>query len=113
MHIENVKQILTSLRSTRYLTQKTYRFNCTNAPRPFYNFLIMLEGEARFQLNEQECITAQKGDLIWIPKRSTYFVDWMGSPTSWYVIHFDFSFPDGLPCVPALCGRISPAWAQR
>lgn len=92
MHAENIKQIITSLRSTLYLTQKNYSDNYTHTPRPFYNFLIMLEGEARFQINEQKCVVAHKGDLIWIPKRSTFFVDWIGSPASWYVLHFDFSF---------------------
>lgn len=93
MYIENVKQIITSLRSTRYFTETNYSDNFTNVPRPFYNFLIMLSGEARFYIGNEKCIIARKGDLIWIPKRSTFFVEWIGSPACWHIVHFDFSFP--------------------
>lgn len=92
MHVENVKQIIPYLRSTRYITQKNYSDNFNTVPRPFYNFFIMLEGEAHFYLSDKKVLIANAGDVIWIPKRSTFFVEWLGEPASWHVLHFDFSF---------------------
>lgn len=92
MQVENIKQIITYLRSTRYISQKTYSDDFSNVPRPFYNFLIMIEGEAHFYINDQKKIVAKGGDLIWLPKGSTFYVEWIGSPASWHVLHFDFSF---------------------
>lgn len=91
MKTENVKQIITSLRSTLYVSQKTYSNNFTNSPRPFYNFLLMLEGEAHFLIAHDKSILVKAGDLIWLPKGSTFHVEWRGTPASWHVIHFDFS----------------------
>lgn len=90
MRAENVKQIITSLRSTLYTSEKTYSDDYSNTPRPFYNFLIMLEGTACFQLSAEKSILAQAGDIIWLPKGSTFFVEWRRS-ARWHVVHFDFS----------------------
>ena len=92
MNAENVKQIISYLRSTHYFSSKTYSDNYLNSPRLFYNFLLMLEGEARFQINSENVIVLKRGELIWLPKGSTFFVEWIGSSASWYVLHFDFSF---------------------
>lgn len=51
----------------------------------------MLEGEAYFQIFPEKSILIKPGDLIWIPKGSTFRVEWRGTPASWYAIHFDFS----------------------
>lgn len=91
MKTENVKQIITALRSTLYVTQKNYSDNFTNCPRPFYNFLLMLEGEACFRISPDKSILIKSGNLIWIPKGSTFHVEWRGMPARWYAIHFDFS----------------------
>ena len=92
MKIENVKQIITSLRSTLYTSNKTYSDNYYHSPRPFYNFLIMIEGTALFQVTPEKSILAESGDIIWLPKGSTFHVEWRGTPASWHVVHFDLSF---------------------
>ena len=92
MKTENIKQIITYLRSTLYVSKKTYYDDFSNYPRPFYNFLIMLEGEAFFRISPEKTITAKSSDIIWLPKGSTFYVEWRGSNASWYVIHFDFSY---------------------
>ena len=92
MKSENVKQIITSLRSTLYTSNKTYSDNYYNSPRPFYNFLIMIEGTAHFQVSPEKEILAEPGDIIWLPKGSTFHVEWRGSCASWHVLHFDLSF---------------------
>lgn len=91
MKEENVKQIITSLRSTLYTSDKTYSDDFSHTPRPFYNFLIMLEGSAYFQIAPEKSILAEAGDVIWLPKGSTFHVEWRGTPVSWHVVHFDLS----------------------
>lgn len=91
MKPENVKQIITSLRSTLYISNKTYSDNYSNTPRPFYNFLIMLEGSAYFQISPEKSILAKAGEVIWLPKGSTFHVEWRGANASWHVVHFDLS----------------------
>ena len=92
MKIENINQIVTYLRSTLYVSKKTYIDDFSNYPRPFYNFLLMLEGEAFFKISSEKTISAKPGDIIWLPKGSTFYVEWRGSNASWHVIHFDFSY---------------------
>ena len=91
MKAENVKQIITSLRSTLYTSNKTYSDDYSNTPRPFYNFLIMIEGAAYFQISPEKSILAEAGDIIWLPKGSTFHVEWRGTHASWHVVHFDLS----------------------
>lgn len=84
------------MRSTLYTSRKNYNDDFTSYPRPFYNFLLMLEGEAEFKISAGKSITVKSGELIWIPKGSTFFARWRVSESGiarWYAIHFDFSSP--------------------
>lgn len=87
---ENIKQIITFMRSAEYVYQKTYYNDYTHAPRPTYNFLIMREGGADIVLNGS-VFTIEKNDVVWIPKGANYSVEWKGSPVLFSVLHFDFS----------------------
>ena len=87
---ENIKQIITFLRSAEYIYQETYYNDYSNNPRPTYNFLIMLEGEANLTQNGKP-FHIRKGEVVWIPKRSLYSVEWKGSPVLFSVLHFDFA----------------------
>ncbi len=90
MTIENIKQIISFLRSAEYVYHKNYYNDYTNAPRPTYNFLIMREGGADLVIDGAK-FEIKKNDVIWIPKNSKYSVEWKGSPVLFSVLHFDFS----------------------
>ena len=87
---ENITQIISFLRSCDYVYENKYSNDYTNAPRPTYNFLIMNEGRADLTIGDQN-FKFEKNDVVWIPKNSSYSVQWTGSPVSFSVLHFDFS----------------------
>ena len=90
MTTENIKQIITFLKSAEYVYKKTYYNDYTNTPRPTYNFLIMQEGCANIVIDGED-FKIEKHDVVWIPKNSKYSVEWKGSPVLFSVLHFDFS----------------------
>lgn len=97
MKLDNIKQIITFMRTAEYSYERVHYNDYTRAPLPTYNFLIMCEGEAVFTLNElgeNPVVTFKKGDVVFVPKNVTHAVHWMGqagAPVRFIVLHFDFA----------------------
>lgn len=86
----NVKEILSLLLSVNYTYNKNEEFNYSNEPRPCHNFAFMLEGEGIINSNGNT-IHLKKGDILFIPKNTTYSAVWKATPTvNFHSLHFDF-----------------------
>lgn len=91
MQSQRIPHILPFLRAEECKYKETYRNNYLRLPRPTYNFLIMQEGEAHIKTDANQEIIAKKDDVLWIPKNSMYYVEWIGTPVVFSIVHFDFS----------------------
>ena len=74
----------------KYKSDKTYTSNFENSPRPCHNLAFMLEGEAIITTQNNE-IRVKKGEILFIPKNSTYSSIWKADKTCVYQsVHFNF-----------------------
>ena len=86
----NVKEILSLLLSVNYTYNKNEEFDYYNEPRPCHNFAFMLEGEGIIK-SDGNTIHVKKGDVLFIPKNTTYSAVWKATPTvNFHSLHFDF-----------------------
>ena len=77
--------------AVKYKSDKNYACNFNNSPRPCHNLVFMLDGEGVIA-SEDNTITLKKGEILFIPKNSTYSSFWKADKTCCYQsIHFNFS----------------------
>ena len=86
-----ISQSMTNLICRQY-TQNAYMENDYSAlPRPHYTIAYVLEGRLE-ALNMTVTITAEPGDIIFIPYREKYRLRWICNPKS-SCISCHFTFP--------------------
>lgn len=86
----NHKKIFSLIASIKYSYDKTIDFNYMNNPRPCHNFAFMLEGKGIITTDKQ-IITIEKGDVLYIPKNTTYSAVWTATPeVVFHSLHFNF-----------------------
>jgi AraC-like DNA-binding protein len=72
----------------KYVKETTYNYIST--PRPCHNFLFMLEGQGEIH-TKNGTIFLNPGDILFIPKGTTYLSIWKTNPTViFHSIHFNF-----------------------
>lgn len=85
-----VVNTLSLLASVKYSYDKTVEFDYQNKPRPCHNFAFMLQGKGLITANGKT-ITIEKGDILFIPKNTTYSAVWQACPNVFFhSIHFNF-----------------------
>lgn len=86
----NPKEIFSLLTAVKYTHNKDTSFDYSSLPRPCHNFLFMLEGRGEFH-TEQGIIPLKEGDILIIPKGTTYISRWKAQPkVRFHSIHFNF-----------------------
>ena len=81
---------LSLLLSVQYTHTKNMEYDYSDQPRPCHNLAFMLEGEGVIQSNE-ELIPLHPGDILFIPKNTTYKANWIASPEAvFHSLHFSF-----------------------
>ena len=85
-----IQEILSLLLSVQYTHNKNREYDYSTLPRPCHNLAFMLEGEALIELNTG-VIRLKAGDILFIPKNTTYKAKWFASPkTVFHSLHFSF-----------------------
>jgi AraC-like DNA-binding protein len=76
----------------KYKKDKDYSCHFENAPRPCHNIAFIIEGEGTIISDNNE-ISVKRGDILFIPRNSTYVSYWKATPTCTYQsVHFNFPF---------------------
>ena len=75
----NTNEILSLLLSVQYTHEKDTKYDYSNSPRPCHNIVFMLEGEGVITSGER-VFTLHAGDILFIPKNTTYVSYWKTSP---------------------------------
>lgn len=74
----------------KYQSDKDYCCDYAKIPRPCHNLAFILEGEGTI-ISENLTISVKKGDVLFVPKNSTYVSKWSANPNCiFYSIHFNF-----------------------
>lgn len=90
INIKNIEN-LSFCKAVKYQCPKSYICDYSNLPRPCHNFVFMLEGEAKF-IVENTTFTLRKGEILYIPKNSTYISQWKAEPKIiFHSVHFNFN----------------------
>ncbi len=90
MFYANIQENLALLRSVKYTYEKCNTFNYSDKPRPCHNFVFMLEGECLIKTKDKD-IKVKKGDILFIPKNTTYISYWLANPkVIFHSLHFSF-----------------------
>ena len=77
--------------AVKYSSKKDYFSDFSNTPRPCHNFAFMLEGHGKITAGNTT-FEIKKGDIIYIPKNSTYTAVWTAEPNCiFHSVHFNFS----------------------
>lgn len=84
----NIQESLSILRCVNYSYAETISFDYKNKPRPYHNIAFMTEGRGIIN-HQNEKIVVEKGDILYIPKNTTYNAVWQAN-TSFSTIHFNF-----------------------
>lgn len=85
-----IQDFLSLLLSIKYTHTKDEKYNYSKQPRPCHNFVFMLEGEGFIEAND-ETILLKTGDILFIPKNTTYVAQWKATPkTVFHSLHFSF-----------------------
>lgn len=78
--------------AVKYKDKQDYNCNYVNSPRPCHNLVFMLEGQGTILTDNTE-ILVKKGDILFIPRNSTYRSYWKANPTcTFQSVHFNFPF---------------------
>lgn len=86
----NPREIFTLLLSVKYSYRTDIRFDYSDKLRPCHNFVFMLEGEAHIS-SEQKSFSLKAGQILFIPKNTTYSADWIAAPrVVFQSLHFNF-----------------------
>ncbi|MBR2376528.1 MAG: helix-turn-helix domain-containing protein [Clostridia bacterium] len=87
----NIQENLSCLLSIKYSYNKPQTYDYTNVLRPCHNFVFMLEGEGVIKTTDS-IINLKAGDILYIPKNTTYLANWSGKPKiSFHSLHFSFT----------------------
>lgn len=79
---------------TRYTQTDGYVCDFTGIPRPHYCMGLILDGRGDFKFDDQT-VTVEKGDIIFVPIGSVYASHWSGSDGALYIsAHFSFETHD-------------------
>ena len=90
MIYSKIQESLSLLLSVQYTHTQHAVYDYSQQPRPCYNFVFMLEGEGRIQANGEE-FQIKKGDILFIPKNTTYKSTWLPNPkVVFHSLHFSF-----------------------
>ena len=77
--------------AVKYATNQSCRYDYSDSPRPCHNFVFMLEGEGTIK-TDNSVFGVKKGDILFIPKNSTYIAQWKATPNCVYhSVHFKFT----------------------
>ena len=83
-------QILSFCSAVKYTHHKHTHSDFSSTPRPCHNLAFMLDGEGIIQTGDIT-LHIKKGDVLFIPKNSTYTAVWKATPSCVYhSIHFNF-----------------------
>lgn len=78
--------------AVQYKDKQDYSCNYNNSPRPCHNLVFMLEGNGTI-ITENTEILVKTGDILFIPRNSTYISSWRATPTcTFQSVHFNFPF---------------------
>lgn len=84
------QEIVSLLFSVKYTHTKNTEYDFSKQPRPCHNFVFMLEGEGVI-LSNNENIRLKAGDILFIPKNTTYKSTWIPMPKAvFHSLHFSF-----------------------
>lgn len=89
----NTKSIddLSFCATVKYKSDKDYSCDYSSSPRLCHNLVFILEGSGDI-IVENSIITIKKGDILFIPKNSTYISSWKANPNCvFHSVHFNFS----------------------
>lgn len=76
--------------AVKYQKNKDYTCDFSKIPRPCHNLAFILEGEGRI-ISDDITLNVKKGDILFIPKNSTYISKWLAKPNSAFLsVHFNF-----------------------
>lgn len=76
--------------AVKYQSNKDYCCDYLKIPRPCNNLAFVLEGEGSI-MSDNVTINVKKGDVLFIPKNSTYISNWIAKPNCvFYSVHFNF-----------------------
>lgn len=92
----------TNIICNKYSHNTMYYEDYSNLPRPYYTFAYILEGTLDC-ICEAETVHAQKGDILFVPYKIKYRLNWSTPNTTIYSCHFnfpDFSVPFGNKTFP-------------
>lgn len=85
-----IREILSLLLSMQYTYTKNTEYDYSRQPRPCHNFVFMLEGEGVIHSNGEK-IPLKAGDILFIPKNTTYKSQWFAKPKAvFHSLHFSF-----------------------
>ena len=85
-----IHKTLSLLLSVRYAHSNTVQYDYSKQPRPCHNFVFILEGQAVIE-SEGVQISLKAGDILFIPKNTTYKAQWTANPTVvFHSLHFSF-----------------------
>ena len=86
----NTRDYLSLLLSVKYTLLKDTLHDYSLEPRPCHNFAFLLEGEAEIK-SEGNQIRLRRGDILFIPKNTTYSCRWLAKPKAVFQsLHFSF-----------------------
>jgi hypothetical protein len=86
----NQKEIFSLLTAVKYTHKQNASYDYLHSPRPCYNFLFMLDGTGIIDTGK-EIIPLKRGDILFIPKGTTYKSVWEANPlVHFHSIHFNF-----------------------
>ena len=84
-------KIFSLFRAVKYKKERDYSEDYRRIMRPCHNIAFVIEGEGKIE-TENEALTVKAGEILFIPKGTTYFSTWKGNPSVIYhTIHFNFS----------------------
>jgi len=79
MFYANINETFSLLLSIRYTYNKHQTYDYTKLPRPCHNFVFIIEGKGKLQTADN-IISINPGDILFIPKNTTYLLQWQANP---------------------------------
>lgn len=90
MFYANPQDTFSLLSSIQYTHTQNTTYDYSKEPRPCHNFVFMLEGSALVE-SDGETYRMQAGDILFIPKNTTYLARWIAEPKAvFHSLHFSF-----------------------
>lgn len=70
-------------------------FSYMTLPRPDNGIIFIVDGKAKYSMNNGKIITALPGDILYLPKNSHYLTEFLITPTQTMLINFLLYDSDG------------------